>query len=129
MQLKESEALFLKEKATLDGKDQILAAELADLESKQKELSGRVEKVLLARYNKLKATRKDQALALIRNGICVGCRLQLPPQLISQVKRGDEVHTCPYCYRMLYWEGEPGLEQKRSMGQDQAKDLEVGESF
>ncbi|ULA66297.1 MAG: zf-RING7 domain-containing protein [Nitrospira sp.] len=129
VQLKESEALFLKEKATLDGKDQVLAAELAGLEGKQKELSGRVEKVLLARYNKLKATRKDQALALIKNGICVGCRLQLPPQLISQVKRGDEVHTCPYCYRMLYWEGEPGLEEKRSMGQDQAKDLEVGESF
>jgi len=129
VQLKESEALFLKEKSTLDGKDQVLAAELAGLEAKQKELSGRVEKVLLARYNKLKATRKDQALALIKNGICVGCRLQLPPQLISQVKRGDEVHTCPYCYRMLYWEGEPGLEEKRSMGQDQAKDLEVGESF
>lgn len=127
-QLKESEALFLKEKAMLDEKDRILAAELADLEVKQKQLSGKVEMVLLARYTKLKTTRKDQALALIKNGICVGCRLQLPPQLVSQVKRGDEVHTCPYCYRMLYWEGEPGLGEKRSADQDPSKDFEVGES-
>ena len=129
VQLKESEVLFLKEKAVLDGKDLVLAAELADLEGKQKQLSGQVEKVLLARYNKLKTTRKDQALALIKDGICVGCRLQLPPQLVSQVKRGDDVHTCPYCYRMWYWEGEPGLEEKRLGGQEQAKDFEVGESF
>ena len=128
IQLTESEALFTKEKAVLDEKDRVLAAELTELEAQQKQLSGRVEKSLLARYNKLKSTRKDQALALIKDGICVGCRLQVPPQLISQVKRGDEVHTCPYCYRMLYWEGEPVAEGKRPLGQDQAKDFELGES-
>lgn len=125
--LKESEGLFMREKATLEEKDRMLAAELADLEAKQRQLSGQVEKVLLARYNKLKTTRKDQALALIKDGICVGCRLQLPPQLVSQVKRGEEVHTCPYCYRMLYWEGEPTTEVKGAVVQDQ--NFEIGESF
>ncbi|GAB1724131.1 MAG: hypothetical protein GDA65_05545 [Nitrospira sp. CR1.1] len=128
VQLKESEALFVREKTILDEKDQALTAELAELEAQQKQLSGRVEKGLLARYNKLKSTRKDQALALIKDGICVGCRLQVPPQLISQVKRGDDVYTCPYCYRMLYWEGEPVSEEKRPLAQDQAKDFELGES-
>ena len=127
--LKESEALFVKEKAKLDEKDQVLASELAELEVKQKQLSGQVDKSLLARYNKLKTTRKEQALALIKDGICVGCRLKLPPQLVSQVKRGDDVHTCPYCYRMLYWEGDPATEVKGAVDHDQAKNLEVGESF
>lgn len=127
--LKESEALFIKEKAKLDEKDRLLATELAELEVKQKHLSGQVEKSLLARYNKLKTTRKEQALALIKDGICVGCRLQLPPQLVSQVKRGEDVHTCPYCYRMLYWEGDPATEAKGTVDHDQAKNLEVGESF
>ena len=127
-QLKESEALFLKEKAVWDEKDRALAAELAELEAKQVQSAGQVEKGLFARYNKLKAMRKEPALVLVKDGICVGCRLQLPPQLVSQVKRGDDVHTCPYCYRMLYWEGEPGLAEKPALAQDQAKDLEVGES-
>ena len=127
--LKESEALFIKEKAKLDEKDQVLATELAELEVKQKQLSGQVDKSLLARYNKLKTTRKEQALALIKDGICVGCRLQLPPQLVSQVKRGEDVLTCPYCYRMLYWEGDPATEVKGAVDHDQAKNLEIGESF
>ncbi|MCE3223048.1 MAG: uncharacterized protein K0S58_1228 [Nitrospira sp.] len=126
--LQESEALFTREKATLDEKDRILAAELADLEVNQKQLSGQVEKALLARYNKLKATRKDQALALIKDGICLGCRLHLPPQLVSQVKRGEDVHTCPYCYRILYWEGEPASEVKGPVDHEQAQNFEVGES-
>ena len=107
----------------------MLATELAELEVKQKHLSGQVEQSLLARYNKLKTTRKEQALALIKDGICVGCRLQLPPQLVSQVKRGEDVHTCPYCYRMLYWEGDPATEVKGAVDHDQAKNLEIGESF
>ena len=126
--LKESESVFTKEKATLDELDRTLAAELTDLDAKQKELSGQVEKSLLARYNKLKATRKDQALALLKDGICLGCRLQLPPQLVSQVKRAEEVHTCPYCYRMLYWEGDPATEVKASIDHEQAQNFEVGES-
>ncbi len=127
-QLKELEALFTKEKAVWDEKDRVLAAELAELEGKQAQMSGQVEKGLFSRYNKLKTMRKDPALVLIKDGICIGCRLQLPPQLISQVKRGDDVHTCPYCYRMLYWEGEPGTAEKPAVAQGQAKDLEVGES-
>ncbi|WHZ22968.1 MAG: protein of unknown function DUF164 [Nitrospira sp.] len=126
--LKESESVFTKEKATLDELDRTLAIELTDLNVKQKELSGQVEKSLLARYDKLKATRKDQALALLKDGICLGCRLQLPPQLVSQVKRAEEVHTCPYCYRMLYWEGDPATEAKVSTDHEQAQNLEVGES-
>ena len=126
--LNESEGVFTKEKAALNERDRALAAELAELDIKQKTLSGEVEKTLLARYNKLKTTRKDQALALLKDGICLGCRLQLPPQLVSQVKRAQDVHTCPYCYRMLYWEGEPATEAKRTTDSDQAQNFEVGES-
>lgn len=126
--LTESEAFFTKEKSALDELDRTLATELGDLDVRQKELSGQIDKALLARYNKLKTTRKDQALALLKDGICLGCRLQLPPQLVSQVKRAQDVHTCPYCYRMLYWEAEPGTEAKMSADHEQAKNFEVGES-
>ena len=126
--LTESEAVFTKEKATLDARDHALDLELADLESRQSQVSSQVEKGLLARYKKLKATRKDQALALVKDGICLGCRLQLPPQLVSQVKRAEDVHTCPYCYRILYWEGEPATEPKGPSDLHQAENFEVGES-
>ena len=99
--VKEADRVFIQEKKTLDEMDRQLAGELEDLEGKQKELVTKIDKPLLDRYNRLKSARKDQALAAVKDGICVGCRLQLPPQLIAEVKRMQELHTCPYCYRML----------------------------
>jgi len=121
------EQAFLKEKQVLDELDRNLAEELAGLESKQQDRSAHVEPGLLTRYTKLKAARKDQALAAIKGGMCSGCRLQIPPQLIAEVKRSQDLHTCPYCHRMLYWDGDVQPDQKP---QDHAKasDLEVGES-
>lgn len=125
--VKALETVFAQEKQALDEQDRALAAELAQLEGQQREASARVEKSLLERYNQIKAARKDLALAAVRGGICAGCRLQIPPQLIAQVKRSEDLHVCPYCRRMLYWEGEPVTETPSVPG-DKSADLEVGES-
>ncbi len=106
----EAETLFTGEKTKLDAQQVALTAELSDLEQKHKEIAVGVEKGLLARYTKLKASRKDQALAPVRNGICFGCKLQISPQLVAEVKRSNSILTCPFCSRMLYWEGEPVTE-------------------
>jgi uncharacterized protein len=107
-QVTEAEKMFGQEQKRLQATGNQLAAELAELEGRRKDVTRLLEKDLLDRYNKLKAIRKDLALAPIRNGICFGCRLQLPPQLVAEVKRSDILQTCSYCHRILYWEGESG---------------------
>ncbi|MBI4401288.1 MAG: hypothetical protein HY581_06625 [Nitrospirae bacterium] len=103
----EAERQFAQEKNRLEALAAGLVKELAELEEKQRVLTATVDKELLDRYAKLKAARKDLALAPVRDGICCGCRLQLPPQLVAEVKRSDVLQTCSYCHRILYWEGEP----------------------
>lgn len=122
-----AEQAFNKEKHVLDELDRKLSSELAELEGQQRERSAKVEPALLARYAKLKASRKDQPLAAIQRGMCSGCRLQIPPQLIAEVKRSQDLHTCPYCHRMLYWDGEAQVDQK-PLDHTKPTDLEVGES-
>jgi uncharacterized protein len=111
----------------LDAQDKEHATELAQLELRHHAASERVEKVLLDRYNQVKASRKDHPLAAVRDGICLGCRLQIPPQLIAQVKRSEDLLLCPYCRRILYWEGEPVAEGSPT-AEGKSSDLEVGES-
>lgn len=101
----DAERIFAEEKQRIDAQAAALHEELTKLQQKRKQLSATADSTLLARYNKLKGTRKD-ALAPVRNGICIGCRLQLPPQLVAEVKRSDALLTCSYCHRILYWEGE-----------------------
>jgi predicted nucleic acid-binding Zn-ribbon protein len=122
------EKTFTQEKQALDGLERTLSAELADLEAQQQARSAHVEKGLLSRYNTIKAARKDQPLAEIKEGICSGCRLQLPPQLITEVKRSQDLHTCPYCRRMLYWEGQIPVETTPGPDLDKTSALEIGES-
>ncbi len=122
------EKVFAQEKQTLDELEQRLSTELADLEAQQEVRSAHVDKGLLSRYHSIKALRKDHALAEIKDGICSGCRLQLPPQLISEVKRAQDLHTCPYCRRMLYWEGQVSVESPSSPDLDKTSALEIGES-
>ena len=123
------EKAFAQEKLVLDELEKKLSAELADLESQQQAHSAHVEKGLLVRYNSIKAARKDQALAEIKEGTCSGCRLQLPPQLISEVKRGEDLLTCPYCRRMLYWDGQIPIETGAVPDLDRTSILEIGESI
>lgn len=103
----EAEGLFAQERIRLEALATNLEAELSQLEQRREEVVVRLEKGLLDRYNKLKAGRKDIAVVPVRNGICTGCRLQLPPQLVAEVRRSDVLQTCSYCHRILYWEGEP----------------------
>lgn len=121
------EKVFAQEKQRLDEQDKELAAELTQLQLRHREASVLVEKALLDRYNQVKASRKDHPLAAVRDGTCLGCRLQIPPQLIAQVKRSEDLQLCPYCRRILYWEGEPTGEDVSS-SENKPSDLEVGES-
>jgi hypothetical protein len=94
--------VFDVEKARLETQYANLANELADLDRQQKTLAEMVEKPLLVRYNRLKTMRKGYAVAQLHGGACGGCQLQLPPQLVAEVKRGDELLDCSYCHRILY---------------------------
>jgi len=122
------EKVFTQEKKVSDEVENKLSTELADLEGQQQAHSAHVEKGLLSRYNAIKAVRKDQALAEVKNGTCSGCRLQLAPQLISEVKRSQDLQTCPYCRRMLYWEGQISVVAPPGTDLDKGSVLEIGES-
>lgn len=101
-QIEEAKKTFDLEKSKLDEQSAALANEMAELEQQQQQLAQSLEQSLLSRYNRLKTLRKGFAVAEIRDGSCIGCRLQLPPQLVADVRRGDQLLDCSYCRRILY---------------------------
>jgi len=101
-QASEAQKVFDAEKVRLEDQSAELVNERTDLEGRQKTVADMVEKPLLARYDRLKTMRKGFAVAEVQDGSCGGCRLQLPPQLIAEVRRGDELMDCSYCHRILF---------------------------
>lgn len=56
---------------------------------------------LVKKFTTLREQRRGQALAIARDGYCVGCNMQLPPQLYNSLYKNEEILTCPHCQRIL----------------------------
>lgn len=59
---------------------------------------------LLRKYHTLFKRRGGLALALAKNGACLGCNMQLPPQQYNELLQIKKIQTCPHCNRILYVE-------------------------
>jgi predicted nucleic acid-binding Zn-ribbon protein len=80
---------------------QQLEAARAERERMMKELPKSVSSL----FNRISARIRDGiAVAEARNGACTACYMALRPQIMSEVRRGDEVITCDNCNRILYYE-------------------------
>jgi uncharacterized protein len=57
-----------------------------------------------ALYNRISARIRDGiALAEARNNSCSACFMSLRPQIMSAVRRGEEIIQCDNCNRILYY--------------------------
>lgn len=58
---------------------------------------------MLKRYNFVKhQTGGLKVIVAAREAICMGCNMNIPPQLYNELHRGDELKFCPHCHRMLF---------------------------
>jgi uncharacterized protein len=58
-----------------------------------------------SQYQRIAARIRDGvALAEARNGSCSACFIALRPQVMSEVRRGEEIVTCDNCNRILYYQ-------------------------
>jgi hypothetical protein len=79
-------------------------AELAAARTERERLMAALPKNMSSLYNRISARIRDGiAVAEARNGSCTACFMALRPQMMSEVRRGDEIITCDNCNRILYY--------------------------
>ena len=89
--------------AGLDGREASLTAELAQLKTNREELAAAVDEVARSRYERLIKTRGDNIVVGIEHGVCGGCHMRLPAQIIVTCRAEQELVTCTNCGRVLYY--------------------------
>jgi predicted nucleic acid-binding Zn-ribbon protein len=57
---------------------------------------------LLNRYTKLREKRQGLAVVEAKNGSCLGCNMNLPPQVYNNLFHGEDLISCPHCQRLLF---------------------------
>jgi len=69
---------------------------------KKEELMKSLSQSLLQRYERIKSQREGLAIVEARDYTCMGCNMNIPPQVYNQVLRREALISCPYCQRLLF---------------------------
>jgi uncharacterized protein len=84
-------------------------AALQRMEAEAVRLSEQAAPEALALYRRVKAKKPDGiAIVCVRDSVCRGCNVNIPPQMYNELQRVDRLKNCPNCERIIYWEDEEG---------------------
>jgi hypothetical protein len=93
----------------LDAREQSLTAELAGLESNRDQVKSAVDGPALQRYERLLKMKGGSVVVGIQHGVCGGCHMKFPVQLVVTCQAARELVTCPNCGRILYYTSDMDL--------------------
>jgi predicted nucleic acid-binding Zn-ribbon protein len=90
----------------IDQLDGLIAEDVTAREAAAKAVSPSMMK----RYMMLRERRQGIAIVEAKGGSCLGCNMNLPPQVFNSLFKVDNLVACPHCQRLLFLrqEGEEG---------------------
>lgn len=66
----------------------------------------KVNAKLFSQYERVRKAKDGLGFVVVKDGICQGCFMELPPQVVNELMKGDKVVACERCSRLLYWKVE-----------------------
>jgi predicted nucleic acid-binding Zn-ribbon protein len=93
----------------LGKREQNLKKDLAELEANREEIAGAVEESVRSRYERLAKHKGENVVVGIQHGVCGGCHMKVPPQLLVSCRSMQELVTCSNCGRILYYSNDMDL--------------------
>jgi hypothetical protein len=101
--LSEARKLVDGQVAQLDDREQNLNKELAELEANREQLASAVDVSARDRYERLLRSKGENVVVGVEHGVCGGCHMKLPPQLLVSCQAEKELVGCSNCGRILYY--------------------------
>ena len=95
--------------AALTAREQNLKRQLEELEAGRSQIGAKVEETARAHYERLLKHRGEKILVGIDRGVCGGCHMTLPPQIIVSCQTDQEIVSCPNCGRIVYYTSDMDL--------------------
>ena len=59
--------------------------------------------VVLAYFEKVRAKVGHLTVAAVKDAVCQGCHVNIPPQFYNELQRYEQLVQCPNCQRIIYY--------------------------
>ncbi|OQX21360.1 MAG: hypothetical protein BWK80_33695 [Desulfobacteraceae bacterium IS3] len=67
-------------------------------------ISKTVRPDMMKKFLMVKGKGGGIAVVAVKEAVCQGCNMNIPPQLYNELQRLDSLKFCPHCQRLIYWE-------------------------
>ncbi len=91
------------ERKKLEDELRSIGTVVSDLKATRDTLLGMVDEDLKTTYSTLIERRDGLAVVNVRNGVCLGCFMSIPPQLFIEATKNRQLILCPSCNRIFYF--------------------------
>ena len=95
-----------KEIAGLEKEIASIGKNISKLTKERNNLLAVVNESLRTAYEMLREKRAGVAVVNVKDGVCLGCYMNIPPQFFIEVTRNSQVNRCPSCSRIFYFADE-----------------------
>lgn len=93
-----------REKAMINEEAEEGKEKLARLETDWEQASKMVDPELMKKYMMIKEQLQRRiAIVPVKDAVCQGCNMNIPPQMYNELQRFDSLKFCPNCQRIIYW--------------------------
>jgi predicted nucleic acid-binding Zn-ribbon protein len=76
---------------------------LSKLDKEREKISSMIDPELMKKYLMIKKQNSGGiAVVPVKDALCHGCNVNLPPQLYNELFLGDSLKFCPNCQRIIY---------------------------
>jgi predicted nucleic acid-binding Zn-ribbon protein len=99
----EAKKLGESQTAQLEQREQNLRKELAELQAGREALAAAADDSARARYERLSRSKGENVVVGVHHGVCGGCHMKLPAQILVMCQAQQEIVSCTNCGRILYY--------------------------
>jgi len=94
-----------REKDSINRDTEIRQKDLAQLGSARDVVADSLDGAIFDIFNRVKAKQADGvAIAEVKDEVCQGCNLNIPPQMYIDLQHRNSLKNCPSCERIIYWD-------------------------
>ncbi len=109
-ELKEEEQIIQAEQknieelqAQISKEESANKSQLEELMKERKKIAKMIQPQILSDYEFISKNKNGIGIVAVKDGVCTGCYMTLPPQTIHDIRKGIKIYHCQFCARILYY--------------------------
>ncbi|MBT8494901.1 MAG: hypothetical protein KJO07_17730 [Deltaproteobacteria bacterium] len=90
-----------EEETQIAEKVKVIETQAKEAGAGRSDITAKIEPRFLKRYERI-VGKRGLAIVPVKDGVCQGCHMSLPPQLNNMLARFETIEQCATCHRLLY---------------------------